>query len=425
MRALLLPIVLAACSAPSNTSPRDAGAPDAAGGCADAYVGAACVLALYDQAVTSCDAATVAQLRAALDERAKLGPLWSAGRALIRTTQPAAIAGAFNGWSTTALHSRALCASDLVIAVGEIASGYWPYKLESAGTWSLDPRNPAFAYDDFAGNADHENSVINTPDSGRGHVVHLDAACSTTLGNCRAVTAYLPPGYAAPDAPAYPVLFMHDAQNLWADHACCFGHTGWELDVTLDAKIAAHAVAPIIVIGAASTPQRNDEYGLDAASLARFLVFQTTELQPHALAQVRWNQGKLGVAGSSLGGLVSIHLAMTNPALYDRAASLSGAFWPGKGDRTAVRDLLPTWGKQPIAIYLDHGGNVESNADGAADSVEVRDLLVSLGWERQDSPTCLLNATALCYFADADATHDELAWKARAWRFLQFLYPAS
>ena len=267
--------------------------------------------------------------------------------------------------------------------------------------------------------------MLDTPDSGRGHLVFLDRACSTVLGNCRDVTAYYPAGYTAPanGARTYPVLFMHDGQNVWDDHDCCFGHTGWEINVTLDAEIAAGRVAPIIVIAAASTAARNDEYGLDATKLAAFLAFQISELQPHALAKVRWDGAKVAVAGSSLGGLVSMHLALSHPDVYAAAASLSGAFWPGMDTGTALRDLVPQWGKQPLAIYLDHGGDVASNEDGAADTVEIRDLMIGLGWQRSDSPACTPGPSALCYYLEPGATHDELAWKARSWRFLRFLFP--
>jgi predicted alpha/beta superfamily hydrolase len=218
------------------------------------------------------------------------------------------------------------------------------------------------------------------------------------------------------------VLFMHDGANVWDDHDCCFGHTGWEVNVTLDAEIAANRVAPVVVIAADQTVARNAEYGLDPATMQTFMTFQVNELQPHALAQVRGN-GSVYIAGSSLGGLVSMELALRNPQTYAGVASLSGAFWPNMETNNALRDHLPTMGKQPLAIYIDHGGNVAANTDGAADSVEVRDLLVGEGWQRADSPTCAPGPSALCYFYDAGATHDELAWKARAWRFLRFLFP--
>jgi enterochelin esterase-like enzyme len=211
---------------------------------------------------------------------------------------------------------------------------------------------------------------------------------------------------------------MHDGKNVWDDHDCCFGHTGWEVNVTLDAEIAAGRVAPVIVIAADQTIERNNEYGLSQTAMADFIEFQIGELQPRALAKVR-GDGRLHVAGSSLGGLVSMHLALRNPQTYKGVASLSGAFWPGMEDQTALRDQLPAMGKQPLAIYLDHGGNVATNADGARDTVEVRDLLFGMGW----AASCAMTPDSLCYMTTPGATHDELAWKARTPQFLRFLFP--
>ncbi|MEO8843115.1 MAG: alpha/beta hydrolase-fold protein [Kofleriaceae bacterium] len=432
MRTLALTLFVLGChsASPAGSDPEPDAAPPAGDGgttCAPGLAGAPCVLELYDRA-SGCDPTAVATLRSELDARAGLGPLWAGGRALVRTAAPIGIAGDWNNWDTTALASSALCSTDLVLAVGAVPTGLHPYKLvDSSATWSLDPLNPAFAYDDFAGNADGRNSVLDTPDSGLGHLVELDPACSTVLGNCRDVTAYLPPAYDAPEngARAYPVLFMHDGQNVWDDHDCCFGHTGWEINVTLDSEIANAKVAPIIVIAAASTVARNNEYGLDEPTMLQFIAFQVGQLQPAALARVRHDGGKLAIAGSSLGGLVAMELAMRHPEIYDAAASLSGAFWPRMDVHTALRDEVPGFGKQALAIYLDHGGDPSDNSDGAADTIEVRDQLVTLGWQRGDSPSCAPGPSALCYDWEPGATHDELAWKARAWRFLEFLFPAS
>ena len=388
------------------------------------------MLDLYD-AAQSCDASAIAVLRTELDARAGLGPLWANGRALFRTATPLNVAGDWNSWATDGLATSAFCSSDMNLAVGPVPTGLHPYKLVAGGsTWSLDPTNPAFAYDDFAGNADGRNSILNTPDSGLGHLIELPQACSTTLGNCRDITAYLPPGY---DLPAngertYPVMFMHDGQNIWDDHDCCFGHTGWEINVTLDAEIAANKVAPIIVIGAASTAARMPEYGLDtdpgAPTMMSFISFQVNELQPAALAHVRHDANKLVIAGSSLGGLVSMEIAERHPDVYSAAVSLSGAFWPREDTNTALRDEVPTFGKQPFAVYLDSGGAVADNSDGAQDTVDIRTELVTLGWQESDSPSCTRSDSSVCYSIAPGATHDELAWKARAWRFLEYLFPA-
>ncbi len=429
----LLPLLLATAAChftaahdmPDAPSQADAGS-DASTACPAGLAGAACVLDLYDRAIAGCDPATVARLQTELDARAKLGPLWAGQRALFRTSAPAHVAGDWNGWAASAPATAALCGSDLVVLVAPVPSGFHTYKLvDSAGTWALDPSNPAFAYDDYAGNADGRNSVLNTPDSGRGHLVELDQACSAALGNCRNVTAYLPPGYDSPEAAQhrYPVLFMHDGQNVWDNHTCCFGHTGWEINVTLDAEIAAGKVAPIVVIAADNSPNRNNEYGLDATLMMTFLQFQVGELQPHALEQVRGDGQRVFVAGSSLGGLVSMELGLRYPQTYAGVASLSGAFWPGLDTHTALLDQIPTLGKQPVAIYVDSGGDPADNSDGAQDTIDVRDALVKLGWVRGDSTACAVGPDGLCYYIEPGATHDELAWKARAWRFLEYLFP--
>ena len=431
MRALLVvPLFLAACgydptSGPGGDDDDDNPPvdPPVDEGCPDGAAGAACVLELYD-AAADCEIEAVDAFRAELEQRQT--PLWANGRALFRTETPKAVAGTFNDWSTTSITTAQFCDTDLVIAVGAVASGYHQYKLNEGASWTLDPANPAFAYDDFTGNLDGRNSVLNTSDSGRGHLVTFGETCSAVLDNCREVTAYLPPGYdaLANKDTTYPVLFMHDGQNIFSDHDCCFGHTGWEIDVALDRELAEGRVAPLIVIGAAHSAARNSEYGLDGAAAAAFMAFQVDELQPQALAKVRWNGERVAVGGSSLGGLIAMDLALAYPDTYSAAVSLSGAFWPGQESGDALRDRIPAYGKQAVAIYLDHGGSIANNSDGAAASVEVRDELIGLGWQRSDSPTCTASPSSLCYHSEPGATHDELAWRARTWRFLRFLYPA-
>jgi hypothetical protein len=115
-----------------------------------------------------------------------------------------------------------------------------------------------------------------------------------------------------------------------------------------------------------------------------------------------------------------MRLALAYPDTYAGAAAISGAFWPGQDTGTALRDVLPAIGKRPLALYVDHGGTAAGGGDGYADSVEIRDLLVGLGWDRSDSPACTRGPDALCYHHAPGATHDELAWRDRAWRFLRF-----
>jgi len=137
------------------------------------------------------------------------------------------------------------------------------------------------------------------------------------------------------------------------------------------------------------------------------------------LKKVRGN-GRLFVAGSSFGALVSLELAFRYPTTYVGVASLSGALWPGEDTNTAFRDQLPGFGKKAFAIYMDWGGNPQTNADNAAYNVEVRDMLLGLGWQSG----CTFGQDALCWYYEPNALHNEIAWRARVWRFLRFLFPA-
>ena len=151
------------------------------------------------------------------------------------------------------------------------------------------------------------------------------------------------------------------------------------------------------------------------------MTFQHDVVEPTAAGYWRLDDARRYVAGSSLGGLISMRLALTYPDRYAGAASISGAFWPGQDTSTALRDELTA--KVGVAIYLDHGGDAQSGGDGFDDSVEIRDQMMGLGWDRADSPDCASGSPGpndLCYHHEPGATHDELAWKARTWRWLRF-----
>ena len=408
---------------------------DAELNCPAGAAGAGCVLALYARTQSSCAASDVSQLTIELNARRSLGPLWFNGSALFRSDAPRAVAGDFNAWSTTALPTARLCTSDLFLARGAVAIGYWQYKIvdntaTGAAAWQLDVYNPGFAFDAFTGNADGKNSVLNTAGSRRGHLVDLGALSSTSLGNTRRLTGYLPPDYNAPSnaTRTYPTLFMHDGQNVFDDTTCCFGHTGWEINVALDREIAAGRVGPTIVVAADHAgANRNSEYGWAVSAggkIETFVEFFVNGIVPRAAQLVRVDASKRFVAGSSLGGLISMRIALAHPDMFAGAGSFSGAFWPGQDTQTALRDLLPRVGKKQFGIYLDHGGTVAAGGDGLMDSVEIRDQLVALGWNRTNSPQCTLGGDALCYYHEPGATHDELAWRDRVWRMLVYFFPA-
>jgi enterochelin esterase-like enzyme len=413
--ALPIATLLCACGGELDTPALDAGAqePDSGGAPLDLF-------ALHEQARASCAPELVAALAAELAARDL--PVWDGGRALF--VGEGAPAGDWNDW-TPGEAATAVCGGSLHTLVLAVPSGFHEYKMvDAGGAWHLDPENRAFAYDQFAGNPDGRNSVLNSFDSGRGHLVAGDPVCSDALGGCRAMTAYLPPGYGAPGAGEvrYPVLFMHDGQNVFDDPACCFGFGGWQVNRTLDAEISSGQVAPVVVVGTEhGGARRLAEYGGELT--AAFMEFQIDVVQPAAAARWRIDPARTFTAGSSLGGLIAFRLALAHPEVYAGAASLSGSFFVGEEDGTSVQRQVAELGRLDLALYLDHGGSADEGGDNYEVNRELLAALTGAGWERGDSPDCASGPGQLCYFHADGASHDEAAWRARAWRFLRFLFP--
>ncbi|HEU5057569.1 MAG TPA: alpha/beta hydrolase-fold protein [Kofleriaceae bacterium] len=383
------------------------------------------LFALHDQVRAGCDPERLADFTALVAGRRGELPAWDAGRALfVSDGAPVSPAGTWNDW-TPGEATAPLCGGPLHTLEAAVPSGFHEYKVvDAGGAWRLDPENRAFAHDDFAGNPDGKNSVLATWDSGRGHLAAGDPICSDALGGCRAVTAYLPPGYAAPDRAGtrYPALFLHDGQNAFDDPTCCFGNGGWEINRTLDEEIAAGTVAPVVLVATDHGGSRRfAEYGGDAAD--EFMEFQVGAVQPAAAAWWRIDPARVYTAGSSLGGLIAFRLALAHPEVYAGAASLSGSFFVEDADGTSVADRVAELGRLDLALYLDHGGTAEDGSDNYASNRELLAALTAAGYARGDSPGCAPGPGRVCYFHADGATHDEAAWRARSWRFLRFLAP--
>ena len=179
-----------------------------------------------------------------------------------------------------------------------------------------------------------------------GRIEHLGEVPSKHVGARRA-DVWLPPGYPAPGV-RYRVLYMHDGQNLFDPRTANFG-VDWGVDETLARLSADGTVAPAIVVGIWSTDKRFQEYCPAApyhalppetrAALARerpgeplsdeYLRFLVEELKPYIDQHYATRPGRAHtwVAGSSMGGLISLYAALEYPKVFAGAACLS-THWP-------------------------------------------------------------------------------------------------
>ena len=133
----------------------------------------------------------------------------------------------------------------------------------------------------------------------------LDRVWSPQLRNRRAVDVYLPESY--PSGLRYPVVYMHDGQNL-SDPSIAFAGT-WELDAAL-ARLASRG-REAIVVGIHNNEQRLTEYSPfpdrrhGGGGADRYLEFVATTLKPRIDRMFRTLQGRdeTMIIGSSMGGL--------------------------------------------------------------------------------------------------------------------------
>ena len=261
------------------------------------------------------------------------------------------------------------------------------------------------------------------PEAGPEHTLTGDVRThegfhSRFLEHDRTVVVYLPPGYATDNVPGYPVLYLHDGQNVF-DRATSIGEE-WRVDETAQEMIEAGTIAPLIVVGVYNTGvHRIDEYaptaradkggGGQAEAYGRMLV---QELKPFIDRTYRTLPGaaSTAVGGSSLGGLLTLWLGLRYPTVFSRLAVLSPSVW--WDDRVILREVEALPARLPLRIWLDAGDR--EGAEAVSDARALRDALVAKGWvEGQD----------LAYLEAAGGEHNEASWAARVGAVLAFLFP--
>lgn len=243
---------------------------------------------------------------------------------------------------------------------------------------------------------------------------------SRFLGPARDVLVYLPPGYDEETGRRYPVLYLHDGQNLFDPATSFIPGQDWRFHRTAEALFAARAVEPLIVVGVYNTgASRIDEYtptqvthsrvGGKADLYGRLLV---EELKPFVDARYRTHAdaARTGLGGSSLGGLVSLHLGLQYPHVFSRLAVVSPAAW--WDERVIARSVRALHAKPSLRIWLDMGTQEGRQAVRAAHAL--RDALVARGWS--------LDAD-LKYFEAEGAHHTEADWALRVEPILRYLFP--
>ncbi len=245
---------------------------------------------------------------------------------------------------------------------------------------------------------------------------------SDILGNDRTLIVYLPPGYGDQEDRRYPVLFMHDGQNIFDASTSFAGHE-WEVDEAAERLINGGEIEPIIIVGMYNNAERMHEYsdGSKDDQGTAYTRFVVEEVKPFIDRTYRTAPARerTGIAGSSLGGLISLYMAREHADVFDRCAVVSPALgWQDRRllDRLEAEDTAWMHGTR---FWVDMGTVEGHAAPGQPTTLAVehaRDLaglLKRAGLER---------GVQYEYLEVEGGRHNEQAWAQRIEQILVFLY---
>jgi predicted alpha/beta superfamily hydrolase len=180
------------------------------------------------------------------------------------------------------------------------------------------------------------------------------------LGRTRRIWIYLPEDYARETAKRYPVLYMQDGQNLFDDTTSYAGE--WGIDEYMDHLTEGQCIVVGIDHGGDKrmteyNPYDNKKFGKGEGK--KYVDFLVKTLKPYIDKNFRTlpEMQNTGIAGSSMGGLISLYAVLQYPGIFGKAGIFSPSLWIT--DNKIFTDIKKKAGKTDSYIYL-YGGKAES-----------------------------------------------------------------
>ncbi|NVO19480.1 MAG: T9SS type A sorting domain-containing protein [Bacteroidetes bacterium] len=231
----------------------------------------------------------------------------------------------------------------------------------------------------------------------------------------RRIWLYFPPDYET-SGKDYPVLYMHDGQNLFDSYTSFAGE--WEVDETLNNLAGQGYQVPLVVgidNGGADrigeyTPWFNPDYG--GGDGEKYMQFIVETLKPYIDQHYRTNPDREHTAlmGSSLGGLISHYGGLANQEVFSKLGLFSPSYWYSD----SIWDFTRQAGKQAdMRIYQLCGTNESTGMVG--EMQRMNDSLIGIGFQQ----TNIFNKIVL------GGQHNEQLWReafgeAYLWLFNSF-----
>ncbi|WP_159949624.1 alpha/beta hydrolase [Polaribacter septentrionalilitoris] len=226
------------------------------------------------------------------------------------------------------------------------------------------------------------------------------------------VWLYLPPNYKS-SKDNYPVIYMHDAQNLFDDLTSFVGE--WGIDETLN-QLYKKTGKSFIVVGVENggekrieeyTPWTHPKYGGGKGAI--YVDFLANQLKPYIDANYRTKPeaNQTAIIGSSLGGLISFYGGLKYPNVFGNIGALSTSFWFSDNVNNFAKENA---NQQNTKLYLLVGG--KEGESMVPDTENMSKLLLKDGFKKAQLKTKIV----------PEGKHTESFWKAEFLEVITFLY---
>lgn len=332
------------------------------------------------------------------------------------------LAGSFNRWNPRDKSFAAVVNKNKSGITIDLPKGMFEYKF-TLGSWDgVESGNGGLPVENRMISIEKDTTVLVEIDHWTDHFpkkhkettatknVHiLDSAFyMPQLNRNRRIWIYLPQSYATTKK-KYPVLYMHDGQNLF-DHATA-GFGEWGVDEALDTLEKQFGEMIVVAVDHAGEKRINEYAPFDTDQFGKgegeaYVDFLVQTLMPYINNHYRTKKSArfTAIAGSSMGGLISYYALLKYPDRFGAAGVFSPAFWinPQLKDYTRQRA-----GKAKGRMYL-YAGQQESEA-------MVPDLLTHFEILNQKSKLTLKSALR------DDGKHSEETWREEFPKFYAWL----
>ena len=245
-----------------------------------------------------------------------------------------------------------------------------------------------------------------------GNVIIVDTAFFIPqLNRKRTVRMYLPPDYHQ-SGKRYPVLYMADGQNCFDEYTSAFGE--WKVDETMDRFYDSCGKSLIVVAVDNGNELRLKEYEPYYFEMSgqgegkEYSAFIVETLKPYIDDHYRTKSSvdDTHVAGSSMGGVISMYMITAYPKIIGNAGIFSPAFWTARPIYSDVSKQLPALKKHSLFFYA--GGKESKTLES-----ETREMYQLIQKAKKIKAELIV---------DPSASHNEKAWSAWFPVYLKWLF---